>query len=946
VSSSDEPPTRLAEGLTDIEREPQGARVLGGPAFDALPHPVAILDELGVILEVNAAWNSLAAGNGFTKTAAGRGSHFRVLGSFAAGRDTMLGLESVLRGESESFEIECPGHAPNEERWFVLRATGFVDKGTRRILLMQEDVTPRRRTEIALRKSETRYRLLFENSPIPCCLIDVESFAILAVNDASVSHYGYSREELLAMTVYDIRTLDEAAALLEIAEQSPIGEMRFGVTRHTKKNGEIIDVELHANPVDVDGRLAYLVLINDVTARKLAERRTAAALATADLARRRLEATVHAMPVGVWITNESGKMTHANEAAAEIWRGIAPRGQSVEDSEHYQSWWPETGERITSEERVASVAIRTGKSEGPHLVEISRFDGTRGHVLASAAPIRDANGRNLGAVLINVDFTERQREALDRVSLLESLEFERNRLSAIFMQAPAFIAILRGPEHVFEMVNDACRDLVYGRDVVGKRIVDALPEIAEHGLLSILDRVLATGEPYSGNQTRIMLQPGMGAPSEERFVSFVFQPFEEADGTVSGIFVHGVEVTEQMHAAEGMRASEERYRTLVELSPDGIFMHSEGKVIFANTAAARILCADSPAQLLQRPILSFLPAEHHRLSSERMAALNQGCYAPPVSARWLALDRSERIVEVTSMSFTLAGKPAIQTVFRDSTQRLHLEAQLRQSQKMEAIGRLAGGIAHDFNNLLTVIKANVEFLLEDLDENDARRSEISEVRQAADCAADLTRQLLAFSRKQILQPKVLDLNTIVANVEPMLTRLIGKHILVETTLAASLGSVMADPGQIEQVLLNLVVNARDAMPNGGRVLLETSEVALDKYFAIDEHAAVIPGTYVMLAVSDTGTGMSAEVRARLFEPFFTTKPTGQGTGLGLSTVYGIVTQSGGHIRVCSELGEGTTFKVYLPRLTVLPNNTGEAIAVRRPCCSETVLGELKDGALR
>jgi nitrogen-specific signal transduction histidine kinase/ActR/RegA family two-component response regulator len=251
------------------------------------------------------------------------------------------------------------------------------------------------------------------------------------------------------------------------------------------------------------------------------------------------------------------------------------------------------------------------------------------------------------------------------------------------------------------------------------------------------------------------------------------------------------------------------------------------------------------------------------------------------------------------------------TVF-DVTERRQLEEQLLQSQKMEAVGRLAGGIAHDFNNLLTAVSGYTELLLSELPEGDPRRESAEEIRQAGDRAASLTRQLLAFSRRQVLEPRVLDLNAAIADMEKLLRRVIGEDIELTSSLDPELWRTRADPGQIEQAILNLVVNARDAMPRGGRLTLETANVELDEKFTRGL-TTVHPGPHVMLAVSDTGLGMSPELQARLFEPFFTTKERGKGTGLGLSTTYGIVKQSGGSIWVYSEPGQGTTFKIYLPR---------------------------------
>jgi PAS domain S-box-containing protein len=285
-----------------------------------------------------------------------------------------------------------------------------------------------------------------------------------------------------------------------------------------------------------------------------------------------------------------------------------------------------------------------------------------------------------------------------------------------------------------------------------------------------------------------------------------------------------------------------------------------------------------------------------------------------------------------------AGRTAMFWIYRDIRERKRVENQLRQAQKMEAVGRLAGGVAHDFNNLLTVINGYGDLLLHSLQKSDPVRSKVEQMRRAGERAAELTQQLLAFSRKQIVQPKALDLNSLVADSEKMFSRLIGEDIQLTTILSPSLGQILADPGQIHQVLMNLLVNARDAMPNGGKMIIETANVELDAGFAARHAQVQAPaGPYVLLAISDTGSGMDEQTRQHIFEPFYTTKGVGGGTGLGLSTVYGIVKQGGGWIWVYSELGQGTTFKIYLPRIDVPRAGDASEFAATELNGSETLL---------
>jgi two-component system cell cycle sensor histidine kinase/response regulator CckA len=316
-------------------------------------------------------------------------------------------------------------------------------------------------------------------------------------------------------------------------------------------------------------------------------------------------------------------------------------------------------------------------------------------------------------------------------------------------------------------------------------------------------------------------------------------------------------------------------------------------------------------EFLQMTLEDIRPKEDVATLLESLAA-DHPASARPGPWRHTKKDGSVIDVEITVHKVVLGGRACGLTVALDVTERLRIEGQLRQAQKMDAIGNLAGGIAHDFNNLLSVILSYSAMLAADLAPTDPMRCDLEEIELAGKRASDLTRQLLAFSRQQMLKPTMLDLNAVTGGVTRMLKRLVGEDVALSVVSGPELGAVSADPGQVEQIVMNLVVNARDAMPSGGKLTIETANVQLDTAYAAN-HVGVVAGSYVMLAVTDTGSGMDAATRDRIFEPFFTTKEKGKGTGLGLSTVFGIVQQSGGNISVSSEPGEGTTLRVYLPK---------------------------------
>jgi PAS domain S-box-containing protein len=387
-----------------------------------------------------------------------------------------------------------------------------------------------------------------------------------------------------------------------------------------------------------------------------------------------------------------------------------------------------------------------------------------------------------------------------------------------------------------------------------------------------------------------------------------------ADGGLERYEIFATDVSEQRRSADALLASETRYRALLEHAHDAIFVNDEAGIVQEVNRAAELLVGATREEMVGRSFLETLPVEDRaRVLETFEETLEHGRILELLEVCIQRREGTTVPAEVSASVVQIGGKPFVVAFLRDVSERNAMAAQLRVAQKLDAIGQLAGGVAHDFNNLLTAILGYSQLLAPELRGNDEHFAAIEEIRKAGERAADLTRQLLAFSRKQILEPKVLDLNDVVRRIEGLLTRLIGEDVRVRLNLGSALGAIRADAGQIEQVIMNLAVNARDAMPRGGDISIETANVELAETYT-QMHRPVHPGPYVMLAVSDTGVGMDAVTRERIFEPFFTTKEKGQGTGLGLSTVYGIVKQSSGYVWVYSEPGKGTAFKVYLPRV--------------------------------
>jgi PAS domain S-box-containing protein len=558
-----------------------------------------------------------------------------------------------------------------------------------------------------------------------------------------------------------------------------------------------------------------------------------------------------------------------------------------------------------------------------HTVDVSEL-----HMLRQAADASDWR--------IQTDLMQRA-DAVGNANL--ALGAEREYLRALFEQAPGFMAVLREPDHVFNIANRSYRALVGRDDLIGKSVREALPDIKGQGFYERLDEVYRSGVPYTGSAARVLLQRQPGEPPEERFLDFVYQPIRDGQGRVDGIFVQGHDVTELRRAQDAARENEERFRSLAQSLPDQVWTATpEGRVQWCNDRVSEYSGIGSFSFEAGSSPGLFHPEEDARVralwseavrsgetfETELRLRRRDGAYrwflsrALQIRAAngsilfWVATntdieDQKNNESRLEQLATTLGHRVEERTVELERTQEV-----LRQSQKMEAIGNLAGGIAHDFNNLLQVITGNLQLLGREVAGSETAEKRVNNALAGASRGAKLASQLLAFGRRQPLAPMVVNLGRLVSDMDNLLRRSLGEAIDIETIVGAGLWNTLADPTNVENAVLNLAINARDAMDGHGRLTIELGNAVLDEGYA---HSAVdvTPGQYVMIAVSDTGSGMSREVLEKVFDPFFTTKPEGKGTGLGLSMVYGFVKQSDGHIKIYSEPGHGTTVRIYLPR---------------------------------
>jgi PAS domain S-box-containing protein len=587
------------------------------------------------------------------------------------------------------------------------------------------------------------------------------------------------------------------------------------------------------------------------------------------------------------------------------------------------------------------------------------------------SPILNDDGSRAGVIAIVVETTAKVR-AEQRIS------GERERLRQMFDMAPGFTALVEGPQHRFAMANRAYLELV-GRDVVGQTVAEALPEVADQGFVELLDKVAASRETYVGRAVPVQLtREGTKA---ERFVDFVYQPMTDTDGTVTGIFVQGYDVTEHKRSEAARIAhnevlehaiSDEPLHVTLEALINTVEKHSAsgvlGSILLLDESGKRLLHGAAPslpeaynkaidgieigpnvgscgtAASTGKPVFVSNIATDPLWAEFKDLAAEHGlgaCWSIPIRSgsgkvlgtfamyhreprepqdddlqlvqlitqtAALVIERKQAEAKLRQLNETLEAR-----VVEEIAERRAAEVALQRAQKLEAIGKLTGGVAHDFNNLLQIVSGNLQLLATDVANNPRAERRITNAMAGVTRGAKLANQLLAFGRRQPLEPKVVNIGRLVVGMEDLVRRSIGEAIEVETVVSGSLWNAFVDPTQIENAIVNLAINARDAMDGVGKLTIEVRNAHLDHDYAA-KNTDVRPGQYVMIAVTDTGAGIPAELIEQVFEPFFSTKPEGKGSGLGLSMVYGFVKQSGGHVKIYSEVGQGTSVKLYLPRV--------------------------------
>jgi len=823
--------------------------------------------------------------------------------------------EAIKRGFASAFALPL---IVRGDVWGAIsicsETTGIFDDEERQLLSeLAQDLAygiGSLRTREELRESEARYRMLFESAGDAIYILDAEGEEraghIVSANPAAAEMHGYTVDELLNLSISDLDTPESAARVPERIERLLKGERLREEVTHRRKDGTVFPLEINACVLELGNRNYILAVDRDITERKQTEEQI------------RFQAhIIDNSPVIAAFHDKDLNMIWANKAYQKA-TGLSL--EEIKGKKCYSVW------NLSKPCRGCPVitAIETGENASYELTPYNQehWPETQGSWLSEAAPERDERGAVIGAIEFAINITERRQAE----------------------------TALRGSEERYRYLVENIEDLICTHDLEGNLLFAnsssahflgfASADLVGTNLRSYLapevrnqfDGYLTTIRTEGSASGFMLVQAKSG---EKRLWEYRNTLHMDTSGKP---IVLGVarDVTERRKAEDALRESRESYQVLFNDSKDGVYITGrDGQLLDANQAYLDLFGYERTEIVGEDIRTTYVnPTDRDRF----IQAIEERGFLKDYPLVLRRKDGKEIDCLLTS-SVRRAGDGTVieyQGIIRDVTEQRNLQKQLLQAQKMEAIGTLAGGVAHDFNNLLTVVMGFSELLLAEKNQESPEYEDLQKIFHAARNGAELVKRLLMFSRKSEPKPSPMDLNNEIVQVEKMLRRTIPKMIDVKIELSADLPRINADASQMEQILMNLAVNARDAMPDKGKLTLRTDIVTLDEDYC-RFHIDAKPGEHVLLEVSDTGLGMDEETTHHIFEPFFTTKETGRGTGLGLAMVYGIVKQHNGHISVYSEVGHGTTFKIYLPAIPADEEPDAEVTGVMPAFGTETVL---------
>jgi len=769
--------------------------------------------------------------------------------------------------------------------------------------IVASDITERKRAEEELKESEERYRAVVENSHSGIFIVK-EDYKFNYINDALCNIVGRRREDIIGHDFREFLDKDSKSLVADLYLRRQRGEevpprYEFNVV---KKNGEKRRVEISSSIVkDSRGRAITIGQILDITERKQAEE----ALRESD---RRQSTLISNLPGFVYrcandpdwtmIYISDGCRSITGYDSADFIGNRTLCFNDIVQEEYREPLWQKWQDVLKAKRHFEEeYPIITARGE-------TRWVWERGQGIFAS------DGQQLFLEGFITDITERRQAEKNLANREAELRSLLNGLNdSVYAVDTDFRYIFVNDAHLSHMVDSGHISQKRSEKIIGKRYQDFHPEKESNEFIENIRKVCKTGKS---------IQYEFKWPGIERWSSRVLSPIYELEtGIVNNVSVISRDITERKQKEDALKENEERYRQIFQFSPDSIIIHDmDMNILDANNKAIEEF-GYSKTELLKKTIFELHPETELKHSAQVLVAMNNKELLN-VETKFVRKDGSVFFAEATPCKYTLGSKPVIHVVIRDITEQMQLEAEkqqleskFRESQKMESIGNLAGGIAHDFNNLLTVIQGNAQIAMMAMDESNPQYKNLTQIMNSSTRAASLTRQLLLFSRKQTVELKTLELNQTIQNLLKMLQRLIGENIIIETELATDLSNIEADEGNIEQVIMNLAVNARDAMPDGGKLTIITENISIpdDEQSHVQDSQA---GDFVRISVQDTGCGIPKELLSKIFEPFFSTKEKGKGTGLGLSVVYGIVKNHNGWINAYSEPQQGTAFKIYLP----------------------------------